>query len=118
MRSRYPRSCIGEDMPQAQWMEEKPKDWAGGIHTMMGVVRKNPQTAYVGLQKAFQQEWALVQHATKGIGEDFWTADKYLQEDFLLDLFLGAAIYRSTCLTGKSWYRQSSMQGLQSWIRP
>ena len=57
---------------------------------MAGVAHKHPQAAYVGLQKSLQQEWAFVQRATKGLGEDFQPVEKALWEGFLPDLFHGA----------------------------
>ena len=36
-----------------------------------GVARKHPQSAYAGLQKSLQQEWAFVQHVNPGIGNAF-----------------------------------------------
>ena len=58
---------------------------------MAGGTCKKPQYAYAGLQKYLQQEWAFLQHATKGLGEYFKLVKKAYQESFLPDLFHGVA---------------------------
>ena len=52
--------------------------------------RKHPQTAYAGLQKSFQQDWAFVQRVTPNIGNTFGPVVEALQDYFLLSLFQGA----------------------------
>ena len=56
---------------------------------LVGVVRNQPQYAYMGLQKYLQQEWDFIQHATQVLGRTFHPAEKSLWEELLLDLFLG-----------------------------
>ena len=44
----------------------------GGVGQKFGrVARKHPQSAYAGLQKSLQQEWAFMQQVTPGIGDEF-----------------------------------------------
>ena len=52
---RYLGGYNRDDAPQANWLGKKVKDWVGGIRKMAGVVYKNPQTSYTGLQKSLQQ---------------------------------------------------------------
>ena len=52
-------------------MKKKVEGWADSVRTLSGVARKHPQSAYAGLQKSLQQEWAFVQRVTPGIGNEF-----------------------------------------------
>ena len=56
---------------------------------MAGVARKHPQSAYAGLQKSLQQEWAFVQRVTPGTGEEFGPVEEEIAKVFLLALFEG-----------------------------
>ena len=60
------------------------------MNTLDGVVCRNLQTAYTGLQKSLQQEWAFVQCVTPDIGMDFQAAEDEFQDTFLLALFQGS----------------------------
>ena len=55
------------------------------METLAGVSRKHPQSAYAGLQKSLQQEWAFVHRVTPGIGDAFGPAEKAMQETFVPD---------------------------------
>ena len=54
---------------------------------MAGVARKHPQYAYAGLQKSLQQEWALVQRVTPGIGDALGPVEEEIAKAFLPELF-------------------------------
>ena len=43
---------------------------------MARVARKHPQSAYAGLQKSLQQEWAFVERVTPGIGNEFGSVEE------------------------------------------
>ena len=75
--------------PQEQLLGEKVRDWVCGVNMMTGVAQNQPQVDYMGLQKSFQQEWDFVQHTNQVFGKDFRPVEKYLQEYFFPDLFLG-----------------------------
>ena len=64
-------------------MGDKIKGWADSVEILSGVSRKHPQSAYVGLQKSLQQEWAFVQWVTPGIGDAFGPVVKALRETFV-----------------------------------
>ena len=53
------------------------------------VSRKHPQSAYAGLQKSLQQEWAFVQQVTPGVGDYFVPVETTLKETFVPALFEG-----------------------------
>ena len=57
--------------------------------TLAGVSRKHPQSAYSGLQKSLQQEWAFIQRVNPGIGDAFVPAEQALWETFLPAIFQG-----------------------------
>ena len=54
------------------------------------MARQHPQTAYAGLQKSLQQEWAFVQSVTPVKRMAFQPVEDELQEIFLPSLFWGA----------------------------
>ena len=56
---------------------------------MAGVARKHLQSAYAGLQKSLQQEWAFVQKVTPGIEDDFGPVEENIATAFLPALFMG-----------------------------
>ena len=62
--------------------------WAESVRTLAGVARKHPQSAYKGLQKSLQQEWAFVQRVTPGIGDAFGPVEE-ITTAFLPELFEG-----------------------------
>ena len=59
------------------------------MKVLAGVSHKHPQSAYAGLQKSFQQEWAFVQRVTPGVGGAFGPVEEALREIFFLALFKG-----------------------------
>ena len=59
------------------------------VHTLARVARKHPQSAYAGLQKSLQQEWAFVPRVTPGIGEAFGPIEEDIAKAFLPALFEG-----------------------------
>ena len=63
--------------------------WAESVETLAGASRKHPQSAYSGLQKSLQQDWAFVQRVTPGISDAFSPAEKALRETFVMALFEG-----------------------------
>ena len=50
---------------------------------MPGVTLNHPQSAYTGLKKSLQQEWALVQRVTPGIGDAFGPMEEVLRGNLL-----------------------------------
>ena len=70
-------------------MTDNITGWAESVETLACVSRKHPQSAYVGLQKSLQQEWAFMQRVTPGIGDAFGLVEKALRENFVLSLFEG-----------------------------
>ena len=57
----------------------------------MGVDRKNLQSAYAGLRKSFQKEWAFMQRFTPDIGYALGMVEQALQEALITDPFQGRA---------------------------
>ena len=56
---------------------------------LAGVAHKHLQSAYAGLKKYLQQEWAFVQRVTPGVGEAFGPVEEALREIFVPALFRG-----------------------------
>ena len=87
MGSRYLGGFVGEGKAEKIWLEGKVAGWAESVETLGGVCCKHPQSAYDGLQKSLQQEWAFVQRVNPGIGKAFSPVEKALRETFLRELF-------------------------------
>ena len=71
------------------WLAEKVQEWMESAKNLLGIAHNHPQSAYAGLYKSLQQEWAFVQRVTPGIGNAFGPAEQALQESFIPDLFQG-----------------------------
>ena len=65
----YLGGFIGDREAEERWLGEKSTGWAESVEILAGVSRKHPQSAYAGLQKSLQQEWAFVQRVILGIGD-------------------------------------------------
>ena len=87
--SRYLGGFVGERETEGQWMQEKVEGWAESVRTLAGVARKHPQSAYAGLQKSLQQEWAFMQRVTPGISNAFRPVEEEIAKAFLPALFEG-----------------------------
>ena len=87
--SRYLGGFVGERAVEVIWIQEKVEGWEESVRTLAGVARKNLQSAYVGLQKSLQQEWAFMQQVTPGIGDAFGPVEEEIATAFLPALFEG-----------------------------
>ena len=58
--SQYFGVFVGERAAEDSWLTEKVQGWTESVKTLVGVSHKHPQSAYPGLQKSIQQEWAFV----------------------------------------------------------
>ena len=70
-------------------MSDKVTGWAESVETLARVSCKHLQSAYAGLQKSLEQEWAFVHQVTTGIGDAFGPVEKSLRETFMPELFKG-----------------------------
>ena len=70
-------------------MAVKIKRWTDSVDILVRVSRKHRQSAYEGLQKSPQQEWAFIQRVTPGIGDAFRPLETALKETFMPALFEG-----------------------------
>ena len=70
-RSRYIGGFIGAEAGQKRWLGEKIEGCWDSVDTLAGVAHRHPQTAYAGLKKYLQHEWAFVQRITTGKGMKF-----------------------------------------------
>ena len=69
--SRYLGSFIGNRESETTWLDEKVKGGTELVRLLLWVPRKHPKSAYAGMQKSLQHEWALVKWATPDIGDAF-----------------------------------------------
>ena len=86
---RYLGGYVGEWETEGQWLQEKVEGWAESVRTLAGVAHKHLQSAYAGLQKSLQQEWAFVQRVTPGISNVFRPVEEENAKAFLPALFEG-----------------------------
>ena len=70
-------------------MAAKIKGWTESVDILTGVSQKHPQSAYEGLQKSLQQEWAFVQRVTPGVSDAFGPVEMALKDTFVSELFKG-----------------------------
>ena len=85
--SRYLGGFVGERETEGQWVQTKVAGWAESVRTLAGVARKHPQSAYAGLNKSLQQEWAFGLWVTLGIGYAFGPVEEDITKAFLPELF-------------------------------
>ena len=67
----------------------KIKGLTESVEILAEVSRKHPQSAYAGLQKSLQQEWAFMQRVAPGVGDAFGPVETALKETFVPELFEG-----------------------------
>ena len=67
----YLGGFVGERAMEVRWIQQKVEGWAESVRTLAGVALKHLQSAYAGLQKLLQQDWALVQRVIPWIGDSF-----------------------------------------------
>ena len=85
----YLRGYIGYREAEGMWLAEKITGWVESVETLSRVSHKHLKSAYAGLQKSLQQDWAFVQRFTPGIGDAFGPVEKGLRETFVTALFEG-----------------------------
>ena len=86
---RYLLGFIGYSEAEKMWLAGKVTGLTELVETLTGVSRKHLQSAYTGLQKSLQQEWAFVQMVSPGIGDAFGPVEKELRETFVPAPFKG-----------------------------
>ena len=84
---RYLGGFLGDIAAEREWLEKKVQGWKESVQILAGVALKHPQSAYAGLQKSLQQEWAFVQRVSPGVGAALGPVEDALQEVFVPDLF-------------------------------
>ena len=89
MGHRYLGGFIGDTAAEREWLKEKVQGWTESASVLAGVAHKHPQSAYTGLQKYLQKEWAFLQRVTPGVGEEFGPVEESLREIFVPALFRG-----------------------------
>ena len=86
---RYLGGFIGDTEAEREWLREKLQGWTESVNVLVGVAHKHPQSAYAGLKKSLQQEWAFVQRVTPVVGEAFSPVEEALRDIFVPALFRG-----------------------------
>ena len=89
MGHRYLGGSIGDKEAKGRCLAENIKGWADLVKILAGVSHKHPQSAYAGLQKSLQRDWAFVQRVTPGIGDAFGPVETALKETFVPEFFEG-----------------------------
>ena len=86
---RYLGGFIGDSKAEKRWLAGKVTGWTELVETLARVSRKHLQSAYTGLQKSLQQEWAFVKRFTPSIGDALGPVEKVLRDTFAPELFEG-----------------------------
>ena len=86
---RYLGGFVGEREAEVIWIKENVEGWTECVQTLAGVARKLHQSAYAGLQKSLQQEWAFMQRVTPGISNSFGPVEEEIKTAFITELFHG-----------------------------
>ena len=84
---RYLGGFIGDADAERGWLQEKIRGWTESVKLLAGFSHKNPKSAYVGLQKSLQQEWAFLQRVKPGVGDTFGLVEEALREIFVPALY-------------------------------
>ena len=77
--SRYPGGFVSNRETKDIRLEEKVQGMTELVKTLSGVARKHLQSAYAGLQKSLQQEWAFVQRVTSRVSNSFGPVETALK---------------------------------------
>ncbi len=77
---------MGSKEHKSDWIEEKVEAWDASISKMAEVARRQPQAAYIGLQRLLQAEWLFVQRVTAHTQEHFSPLDQAITQEFLPSL--------------------------------
>ena len=85
--SRYLGGFVVDGAAQESLLDEKVQGWAESVKTLAVLARNHLQSAYAGLQKSLQQEWAFVKRVTPIIGDAFVPVEEALQATFVPSLF-------------------------------
>ena len=75
---RYLGGFLGDANAERGWIQEKIRGWTKSVKLLAGVAHKHPQSAYAGLKKSLQKEWAFVQRVTPEVGDAFGPVQLYL----------------------------------------
>ncbi len=84
---RYVGGFLGTEAARTDWMEEQIQKWVKNIQTLAKIAKKFPQTAYAGMTKSLQNEWAYLQRVCGNAGELFQPIEDAIAQDFLPALF-------------------------------
>ncbi len=85
--SRYLGGYIGDKDGIEDWIKPKIQAWIQGIADLAKVARRFPQTAFAGMSKSYQQEWAFLQRVVPDSGPLFTEVEAAIDQIFLPALF-------------------------------
>ena len=66
---------VGSKERKADWIDNKVKAWDANISQMAEVECRQPQLAYIGLQRSLQAKWLFVQWVTADTQDRFSPLD-------------------------------------------
>ena len=70
-----------------EFVRGKKSNWEEAVFELSEVAKAYPQTAYCGLSKLLQHEWAYIQCVIPDIGPLFETLYQTIKKKFMLSLF-------------------------------
>ena len=68
---RYVGSFIGTEAARREWLTPQIRKWKQGVKLLGATAKKYPQTAYAGLTRSFQMEWAYLQRVLPNMAREF-----------------------------------------------
>ena len=69
---------VGDRAAEDRWLAEMVQYWKESMKTLSRVTCNHQQSAYTGMKKSLQQEWAFVQLVTPGIRDAFGPVEQAL----------------------------------------
>ena len=85
--ARYVGGFIGSKASQEEWIAPMIEAWTNGVKKLASVAKRYPQTAFAGLTKSLQSEWAYLQRVIPDAGEIMQPIEEALEEAFIPALF-------------------------------
>ena len=85
--SRYVGGFIGTSEAAMEWIRPQIEQWANGVRRLAKTAKHYPQTAFAGLSKSLQAEWAYLQRVVPQIADQFQDIEDAIVQSFLPALF-------------------------------
>ena len=96
LESQYLGAYIVQTEEKDAWVRLQAEKCSEGVRDLAKVPKRNPQTAYAGLETLLQLKWYYLQRTVPGVGYLMKLIDLALKEEFFLTLFRGEEMDNDT----------------------